>query len=68
MHAFPPHTGTHAGPGSIGHCPIIHASTTVIYGEIPEGVVMHVIAHNPKDVTKLQVATRARVHALIPTS
>lgn len=69
MRAVPQHTGMHGGPGLIGHCPIIHAGTTVSYEEIPSGAIVHVIPRDARDLTSLQAATRARVSALvIPTS
>jgi hypothetical protein len=34
---MPDHTGMHTGPGTVGHCPIIHAGTTITYEETPNG-------------------------------
>lgn len=61
---MPAHSGLHGGPGTIGHCPIIHAGTTVSYTQIPDGVRIHVMAHAPGEVQLLQRATEARVDAL----
>jgi hypothetical protein len=69
LRAFPQHSGLHGGPGSIGRCPIIHASTNVTYQETPDGVRIHVAAREPRDVLRLQRATQARVQALsLPAS
>jgi hypothetical protein len=67
---FPAHSSMHGGPGSlVGRCPIIHASTTVTYDIIPDGVTIHVVANNPDDVDKLQIMTEDRVRALsLPSS
>ena len=62
------HSGRHGGPGTIGHCPIIHANTQVTYEPNPDGVTLHVMARAPGDVARLQQATEARVAALIPPS
>jgi hypothetical protein len=60
------HTGLHGGPGNIGFCPIIHASTRVTFEPTDDGVRVHVVAISPADVSKLQAATAARDRALAP--
>jgi hypothetical protein len=66
---MPEHTAMHGGPGTIGHCPIIHANTTVTAEPIAGGVRVHVVANAREDVPLLQRATEARVRALaVPTS
>ncbi len=60
----PPHSGMHGGPGTIGHCPIVHAGTTVTYELIPDGVRIHVTARSPREVASLQQATDQRVRSL----
>ncbi|HSN27535.1 MAG TPA: hypothetical protein VLT45_14680 [Kofleriaceae bacterium] len=59
-----PHTGLHGGPGTIGHCPVIHAQTYVNYEPIARGVLIHVIARDPNQVTTLQEATLSRIEDL----
>jgi len=69
MTAFPEHSGMRGGPGTVGHCPIIHASTTVRYEPIPRGVTIHIVARDPNQVAELQAATVKRVRALaMPSS
>jgi hypothetical protein len=55
------HTGKHGGPGNIGHCPILHAGTTVTFDPLARGAVIHVVAMAPDDVLRVQttVADRA---------
>jgi hypothetical protein len=62
------HTGMHGGPGTIGHCPIIHAKTTVTHEELPDGVRIHVRANDPEMVRPLQQLTQLRVRWLRPPS
>lgn len=59
-----PHTGLHGGPGTIGHCPVIHANTWIEVDPIARGVLIHVIARDPNDVQGLQRATLLRVEDL----
>lgn len=61
---LPAHTGTHAGPGTIGRCPIIHTSTFVDHDRTADGVIVHVRAREPAQVEQLQSATEARLRAL----
>jgi hypothetical protein len=66
---IPAHSGLHGGPGTQGFCPIIHANTKVTFDELDEGVVVHVRAGSPDQVSQLQRATQARVHELaMPSS
>ncbi len=66
---IPGHNGMHGGPGSIGRCPIIHASTTVKVTYIPGGVRIHVIANAKQDVARLQQATETRIRTFeLPSS
>lgn len=58
------HTGRHGGPGSIGHCPIIHAATRVSFERVPEGVRFDVRALPGGDVGELRRQTRARAATL----
>jgi hypothetical protein len=59
-----PHTGLHGGPGTVGHCPVIHANTYINYELISRGVLIHVIARNPEQVPALQEATLSRIEDL----
>lgn len=59
-----PHTGRHDGPGTIGHCPVIHANTWINVEPIARGVLIHVIARDPRAVQALQQATLARIEDL----
>ena len=59
-----PHTGLHGGPGTVGHCPVIHANTWVNAEPIAGGVLIHVIARDPKAVQNLQSATLSRIEDL----
>ena len=66
---LPAHTGMHTGTGGVGHCPIIHASTTVTYEPVENGVVVHVRASKPSAIAQLQDATFERMRAwTAPTS
>lgn len=58
------HTGRHGGPGAIGHCPIVHASTNVTYTPTPGGVVVHINAIVPEDVAMVQVTVADRLARL----
>ena len=59
-----PHTGLHGGPGTVGHCPVIHANTWINYEPFARGVLIHVIARDPKQVQGLQQATLSRIEDL----
>ncbi len=63
----PPHTGQHTGPGTLGHCPIVHVGTTITVEEIHGGVRVTVIAKDPAAGPALQKETRARL-AYLDTS
>ena len=58
------HTGKHGGPGSIGHCPVVHNGTTVTFARIAGGAVIHVAAMAPDDVARVQAAVADRVARL----
>ncbi|HEU4731874.1 MAG TPA: hypothetical protein VFT22_28460 [Kofleriaceae bacterium] len=58
------HTGRHGGPGVIGHCPIVHASTNVTFTPTPNGVVIHINAIVPEDVPAVQVTVADRLARL----
>lgn len=57
----PMHTGRHTGPGTLGHCPIIHLGTSVAVQEIDGGARVTVTANDPAAVPALQHATRERL-------
>lgn len=59
-----PHTGHHDGPGTVGHCPVIHANTWINVEPIARGVLIHVIARDARDVQALQQATVVRIEDL----
>jgi len=65
---MPAHTGMHGGPSTIGHCPIVHAKTSVTQQEIPQGVKIHVRSEIPGMAGRLQEITELRVNALVPPS
>src|SRR5512140_2723718 len=58
------HTGRHGGPGTIGHCPIIHTGTTVTFDRVARGAVIHVVAMAPDEVLRLQTTVADRVARL----
>lgn len=60
----PPHTGLHGGPGSIGHCPVIHDATTVTFTRLRRGAVIHLRALLPSDVARVQAIVHQRLAAL----
>ena len=60
------HSGDHGGPGTIGHCPIIHDGTTVTFTPRPDGVTMHVVTPFPEHVISVQHQTEQRL-ARMPT-
>jgi hypothetical protein len=59
------HTGDHGGPGTIGHCPIIHVGTQVTVVPIDGGVRVTVRAIDAAAVDGLRADIRARVAALV---
>jgi hypothetical protein len=61
---LPEHSGLHGGPGSIGHCPIIHDATRITTTRTVQGVIIHVRALVPGNVKALQDETRSRVAGL----
>jgi hypothetical protein len=60
----PEHSGQHGGPGTIGHCPIIHEGTKIQISSIPDGVVLHVTARTPNHVKSVQLQTVSRLHTM----
>lgn len=66
MSEWPEHTGKHGGPGTIGHCPILHDGTTITLSQTENGVILHVVARSSDRVRWLQEQTAARA-ASIPT-
>jgi hypothetical protein len=60
----PIHEGEHGGPGTIGHCPVIHVGTNVTYEEIAGGALIHVVAVDPADVPRVQQLAVERAAAL----
>jgi hypothetical protein len=58
------HSGNHAGPGTIGYCPIVHKDTKVTVEKIAQGVRVHVAATQADHVAALQKMIMERVDAL----
>jgi hypothetical protein len=58
------HTGRHGGPGDIGHCPVVHAATTVSVTPLPNGATIHIRALLAGDVRHLQTVISDRVARL----
>jgi hypothetical protein len=58
---WPEHTGKHGGPGTIGHCPIVHDGTTITFARFDRGVVLHVTATSTDRVSWLQDQTAQRL-------
>lgn len=61
---WPQHSGRHGGPGTFGHCPIIHDRTRITVSPLPDGVVLHVVALAPDHVASVQDQTAQRLAAL----
>lgn len=62
------HTGEHGGPGDSGHCPVIHAGTTVTVMDIAGGARLTVIATDPSQADALERETRERIEWLDPST
>ena len=60
----PEHSGQHGGPGTSGHCPIIHSGTKIQMSSIQDGVVLHVTALKPSHVKTVQLQTVTRLHTM----
>jgi hypothetical protein len=60
----PIHHGQHGGPGTVGHCPVIHVGTEVTYEEVAGGVRIHVVAQDPDDTLHVQQLASERAAAL----
>ena len=58
------HSGEHAGPGTIGYCPIVHKDTTVTIKKTAQGVRVHIAATQSDQVAALQKMLMERVDAL----
>lgn len=58
------HTGLHGGPGTVGHCPVIHGSTRVTFTESVGGAVIHIDALSPQGVEAVQSTVRDRLARL----
>jgi len=58
------HTGKHGGPGTIGHCPILHTGTTVTFDRLARGAVIHVVAMAPDEVQRVQTTVADRLARL----
>jgi TusA-related sulfurtransferase len=65
---MPAHSGMHGGPGTIGHCPVMHANTDVTYDQMAGGVRIHILARDKVQIPVLQQAVHARTQALAPQS
>ena len=60
----PQHTGMHGGPGTAGHCPVIHEGTQITMSPVEDGVVLHVNAAAPDRVKAVQDQAAERIAAL----
>jgi hypothetical protein len=60
------HTGEHGGPGTTGHCPIVHVGTQVTVVPLDGGVRVTVLAVGATSVDALRGETRARAVELDP--
>lgn len=63
---WPEHSGFHGGPGTLGHCPIIHDRTRITHSLIAGGAALHVTALHPEHVASVQHQTEQRL-ARLPT-
>jgi hypothetical protein len=61
---WPSHSGFHGGPGTSGHCPIIHDRTRITLSPVPDGVTLHVRAMSPDHVASVQEQTAQRLATL----
>jgi hypothetical protein len=59
------HDGSHSGPGTIGHCPLIRVDTTIIVDDVPGGVRVRIRPTDPNKLDDLRAAVKARVDALV---
>lgn len=62
----PMHDGSHSGPGTLGHCPILHIGTTVAVEQILGGARVTVTAKDPAAAAALQHDTRERLAWFAP--
>jgi hypothetical protein len=58
---WPEHSGFHGGPGTFGHCPIIHDRTTIALSPLTDGVTLHVMTALPEHVKAVQDQTAQRL-------
>jgi hypothetical protein len=61
---WPEHSGHHGGPGTVGHCPVIHDRTMIALSPRPDGVTLHVTTTLPGHVKDVQDATVNRLERL----
>jgi hypothetical protein len=61
---WPPHTGFHGGPATIGHCPVVHEGTRISSTRVQDGAVLHVTALRPDRIRSVQDETAQRLAAL----
>ena len=64
---WPAHSGFHGGPGTVGHCPIVHDRTAISLSPLTDGVTLHVTTDLPEHVTEVQTQTAQRL-ATLPRS
>jgi hypothetical protein len=61
---WPEHSGFHGGPGTFGHCPVIHDRTRITISVVPDGAVLHVVALTPEHIASVQEQTAQRLATL----
>jgi len=61
---WPEHTGKHGGPGTIGHCPVLHDGTQISLSPTEGGVILHVDALAPGRVKSVQEQTAERLSSM----
>lgn len=61
---WPEHSGRHGGPGTLGHCPIIHDRTAISLSPLADGVTLHVTTGVPEHVKSVQDQTAQRLASL----
>ncbi len=62
------HSGAHGGPGTTGHCPVVHVNTVVSVEDIAGGARITVMARDPAGTATLQAETRERIEWLDPSA
>jgi TusA-related sulfurtransferase len=58
------HTGEHGGPGTTGHCPVIHIDTMITITNVDGGARITILSANPGQTEALRRDVRRRVDAL----